>query len=316
MPKTKSRKQSELIYALDAETQSKMVYIKDADNGVKCKCVCPSCRMPLIAKNAGKIKIPHFAHGANSECVTAVQTSLHYLAKEIFLEAKVFHFRKFDGRTARYNISEVILENKICGIIPDVILNCEGKSFIVEIFVSHSVDEEKKQKIKDMNVSAVEYDLSKADRNIGKEELRGILFDNPEIRWSYDADEKRIADKQKFLFENGDKMSAARSVYPCPLAQQLNLNLYTHRLYARQQCISKSFCMDCTFFSGKNENGNCFCGAKFWQSQNFDFATLVDKNEVMDNKQCEAYLRKFFKLILIGNDKVVPVLTRFWMPFS
>lgn len=316
MTKTKSRKQPELVYALDAETQSKLVHIKDAENGGKCDCVCPSCRKPLVAKNAGAKNAPHFAHESNCECATALQTSLHYLAKEIFLEEKVFHFKKFDGRIARYNISEVVLENKIGGIIPDVILNCEGKIFIVEIFVSHPVDEEKKQKIKGMSVSAVEYDLSKVDRNIGKEKLRGILFDNPKIRWTYDADEKRIADKQKFLFENGDKMPAARSVYPCPLAHQLNLNLYTRRLYTRQQHISKSFCIDCTFFSGKNENGDCFCGAKFWQSQYFDFAALIDKNEVMDNKQCEAYLQRFFKLIPIGDNKVMPVLTRFWMPFS
>lgn len=292
MTKTKSRKQSELVYALDAETQRKMVYIKEADNGSKCKCVCPSCRKPLVAKNAGAKNAPHFAHESNCECATALQTSLHYLAKEIFLEEKVFHFKKFDGRIARYNISEVVLENKIGGIIPDVILNCEGKIFIVEIFVSHPVDEEKKQKIRDMNVSAVEYDLSKVDRNISKDELRGIIFGSPKIRWAYDADEKRIADKRKFLFENGERIVTSRygGKIKCPFARA-KIN---GTIYFLQYEIRENFCQECPFYSGKDEKGESFCGAKFFGSNGFDNTVIVGTNTVLSDMQFGKYIGSLF----------------------
>ena len=75
-----------LTYALDAH--GKMVYIEDVSNGLACKCRCPQCQEPLIAKNGGEIREHHFAHVSGNECEGAYETAFHLLAKEIISQEK------------------------------------------------------------------------------------------------------------------------------------------------------------------------------------------------------------------------------------
>lgn len=283
---------NEITYALNSE--NKLVYIDTVKNGLKCNCICPACKEKLVAKNAGRIKNHHFAHFSNHECVTAFQTVLHLLAKEIFLEVKKFSFRNFKNEIITYQIMDVLLEKKFGDIIPDIILNCDGKSFIVEIFVSHPIDEAKKEKIRKMNISTVEYDLSKVDRNISKEGLQTILFGNPKIRWNYDGDEKRIKTKKKFLFENGDKIKILHDRILCHCSFKYDVWLQTGQTYNwHNGQVPEHFCKNCTFCGGKTENNEIICGARFYNLKNFDYATFVAKNEVLLNKQLESYIKNF-----------------------
>src|SRR5262249_18273543 len=60
--------------------------------GMACGCRCPNpaCGQPLVAKvrqikpnQYGKYKTKHLAHPGNHVCITAPETALHLLAKEI-----------------------------------------------------------------------------------------------------------------------------------------------------------------------------------------------------------------------------------------
>lgn len=74
-----------LTYALNADKQ--LVNINDVVTGINCKCVCPACNEPLIAKNKGQKRKHHFAHQSGTECKYAVESMLHILAKEKIREA-------------------------------------------------------------------------------------------------------------------------------------------------------------------------------------------------------------------------------------
>lgn len=86
----------------------KIIYIENAENGLKCDCVCPGCGQQLIAKNNGTKKEHHFAHLNVVECEHGYQSALHYMAKDLFLEMKEFIFPK-DGTPIKYKIDSVFL---------------------------------------------------------------------------------------------------------------------------------------------------------------------------------------------------------------
>lgn len=73
-------KKTYLTYALNHE--GTLIHIDSVPNGNECDCICPACKKPLQAKNAGQIRKHHFAHQSGVDCPTAVETTLHLLAKE------------------------------------------------------------------------------------------------------------------------------------------------------------------------------------------------------------------------------------------
>lgn len=141
-------------------TIREVVYIDNAKNGIECECICPACKSPLVAKNGGQKREHHFAHLNIVECEHGYQSALHYMAKDLFLEMEYLTFVK-NEKLVKYKIDSVELERKVSDIIPDILVTCDGKQFIVEIYVTHSVDDEKKEKIKSLQMSAIEIDLSK-----------------------------------------------------------------------------------------------------------------------------------------------------------
>lgn len=166
----------------------KMAYIEDVENGYKCGCFCACCNQPLVAKNGGTLKIHHFAH-KNAECKHAYETMVHVLAKEVFAEIykdykvpqkKIYYKNNFDKNNSKcLDIStlferfiDVKSEQMIEDIIPDIILkDVNGRELIVEIKVTHGVDENKRGKIEKAKLSCVEFDLSKLERNDGTDEI-------------------------------------------------------------------------------------------------------------------------------------------------
>ena len=86
-------------------------------------------------------------------------------------------------------------------------MNCDGKQFIVEIFVTHAVDDEKKEKIKQLRKSAIEINLSRLNRNlINKEILVNEICDSRNFSWVYDADIDCVADKKEIIQKFGLKI--------------------------------------------------------------------------------------------------------------
>ena len=78
-----------LVWANDATTnQARYVgELTAAENGLKCNCICPSCRLPLKAVNAGKTvfrKRPHFCHPPGSPVAPCAILTARYAALRLY----------------------------------------------------------------------------------------------------------------------------------------------------------------------------------------------------------------------------------------
>lgn len=206
-----------LIYGLK---NGELIHINDVTQGLECGCICPNCEANLIAKK-GNVNEHHFAH-ESKECDISIaqETVLHIMAKEILSEAKTIKLPKviledgfaFLGKDRYKNIKNiaddiylqkkiekykdsvkiidnVVLEKYIDNIKPDVILDIEGKQLIIEIAVTHFIDNKKKDKIIKLGIPTIEVDLSLYKDKINtltKEYLSQILIkDDKYKKWIY-----------------------------------------------------------------------------------------------------------------------------------
>ena len=161
-----------LRYALQRGTESHLRFVDDVPKGLKCNCVCPYCKVDLMAKQ-GQKKEHHFAHKNNKNCTGARMTALHMLAQQILARDKKLMLPDYIGlyyqkATELIEFDEVkiekstILDNKLYR--PDCIgikygNNIEHRLWI-EIFVTHEVDSDKFDSICKSNQPCIEIDLS------------------------------------------------------------------------------------------------------------------------------------------------------------
>ena len=181
----------------------KLVSIEDIPKekyGLRCGCVCPGCGGALVARLKGENRRKHFGHRSSSVCdiAYAQQTALHMIAKEIIEEEKIFAFPNYSVSLAdiprcerfypRYNLPEsmeyrkaytvkctsVVLEKKVSDFVPDIVVDIQGRTCLIEIAVTHFVDEVKQQKINKAGLPVLEVDLSAF---IGQQITRDIVRD-------------------------------------------------------------------------------------------------------------------------------------------
>ncbi len=177
--------------------------ITSEERGLKCNCVCPGCGEPLQARIGTGKRQRHFAHD-NTACnpIHATQSALHIMAKEIIQSEHVFRtpplkisaediadidiedIYDYDlpegiiyKESKRFCCDNVLLEHRINDMIPDVVVYTGNRMCIVEIAVTHFVDEKKLQKIKHTGIAVLEMDLSEFHHSeITREELKKLLL--------------------------------------------------------------------------------------------------------------------------------------------
>ena len=170
MSPTVKKPKPNLIYALDAN--GKPVHIDSVPNGFSCGCKCPHCESPLQAKNGGNERAHHFAHKDGADCVGAVESAIHCLAKEILKESFCVNLPdnagvlQFDRVDTEKNYPELKLR-------PDCVGYYGGKYLWIEFKRSHEVDAQKAGKIISARIDCVEIDLNKCEQD--KEKLREFI---------------------------------------------------------------------------------------------------------------------------------------------
>ena len=88
----------------------------------------------------------------------------------------------------RYAIESAEVERKTGSIIPDVIVEVSGRQLLVEVTVTHGVDDAKLTRIRELGLSCLEIDLSDAPRDLGREELEKIVVDgSTQKRWIHNV---------------------------------------------------------------------------------------------------------------------------------
>lgn len=243
----------------EAIRDGKIVNIKEVENGIKCNCFCPSCEQPLIAfNNPNNKNAHHFQHQSLSRCQNYYETMIHYWAKEIINElgelivphhsfemssyARSYTYYRFSENHPFENITpkkvvfdKIYVEKQHESVRPDLICVVKDKQIHVEIAVTHFIDENKVIKIKELDVTSLEIDLSDVERTMQKEELRRILslgdisrmkwFNNKSIKKKYKSKQEDINTVREFINNNVNKKKTYgrnNKVYQCPLENSEN----------------------------------------------------------------------------------------------
>ena len=188
-----------------------LVEISQVERGLNCGCFCPSCHKPLIARK-GEKSIHHFAHHKSQECYKALETSLHLAAKEILekqkkirLPAVITKMCEAHGdqlqlfKEQAITFDKIYLEKRLDNIIPDVIIELNGRKLLVEIAVTHFLDEEKKKKIRNLGYSTIEIQLNELREELNLANLHNMLIHDEKNKfWIYNAKEHSFLNEIRY----------------------------------------------------------------------------------------------------------------------
>ncbi|MBQ7551409.1 MAG: hypothetical protein IJT04_07775 [Bacteroidales bacterium] len=163
------KNKAHLIYALNLSGE--LVSVDTVPSGNNCGCFCPFCKDKLCAKNGGdeEKRIHHFAHQSGADCVGAVESVLHKMAKDILFESKcVFLPKRFDeegGKLLHFDRVDVEFKDKETQLRPDCIGHYGDKCLWIEFKRTHAVDPKKRGKIISANIDCIEIDLNDCEQN-------------------------------------------------------------------------------------------------------------------------------------------------------
>ena len=209
--------------------------ILESERGLNCNCVCPQCGQRLIAKLGErkirhfahnnenckntfetalhkyakeilqkhmKIKLPNLiiehdkyfrilrdsSYGYNFYDNDLLEGSYYY-DEEIYRK-KINLVNKF-----LLEFDKIELEYRIDYIVPDIIVYKNNLPLMIEIAVTHFVDEEKKEKIKRLGISTIEINLNIDDidyANFDKSKIEEIIINKIENKkWIYNKKEEQ-----------------------------------------------------------------------------------------------------------------------------
>ena len=256
----------------------KIVSIDDVCSGKSCGCTCPSCGEQLVAKK-GKINIHHFAHASQRNCEYGYESTLHLLAKDILKNSNYFVLPKekmsldyFEPSTSgikykdlneplRINVDKVEVELPFDDMKPDVVIYSGGVKYFIEIFVTHKIDEEKRNKIISKDVDTIEIDLSKIGKSTERDVLESILLNDDDRKyWIYNHKIENHLKKanKEWLIPTTSHGFAWHTEY-CPI----NARNYRGMSYANvtDDCIGCEYCLGLTPQESLEEDSKVICVA-------------------------------------------------------
>ena len=222
--------------------------LTEKDKGLACFCRCPACEGELEARLGSKRR-HHFAHYKEAcNIAAAQQTALHLLAKEILIENRhimlpayvldgsdgdfiddtLSNYDAINQQLESYEYSEpidyefdhAVLEKSLGSIIPDIVIwrDSYGRKLIVEIAVTHFVDDMKRSKIIEQGVSALEIDISQLhNEQIDRNMLKEIIVDGYKSKkWihnlNYEKALSKLAERNAGIVAQAKKEEAERQI--------------------------------------------------------------------------------------------------------
>lgn len=218
--------------------------------GKSCACICPSCESPLIAKHSLKGgKIPHFSHVADKNCIYGRESAIHLAAKQLIQEHGKFYLpeltvgicvvdemgivhspQKTLITSGIKEFKNVRLEQSVSDFRPDLIgTTVNGNDLLIEIAVTHFVDDAKQSKIERHGTAAIEVDASQIPA-INFEALAKLLFEpSPHTNWLFHPryESTRLALHEKLI--------------PTLVAAKIESDKNAHNLHLQQLQQEKKF---------------------------------------------------------------------------
>lgn len=185
-----------------------LIHIADVESGKKCGCICPSCRVALIAVK-GEKRQHHFRHDTDRECKYGLESAIHLAAKQAIMEKKhitlpehAFSISARDSKGIKHTEQAIVVqggtvikfdtveeEKELHEMKLDILATKSSTPLAIEIFYRHQVDEQKLLKIRSADISALEIDLS----DLGAEDVKNwdafwqSINDPQRIRWLHNS---------------------------------------------------------------------------------------------------------------------------------
>lgn len=190
-----------MYIALDEHNN--LVNIQQVERGLACNCTCFECGEVVIARK-GEIKEHHFAHASNKEsCTINLESVLHKYAKEVILESMGLMLPALpnsDDEAAWWSFDKVLPEFSLGLIRPDLVAYFDGKPILIEIAVTHFIDQDKLKKIETFKAKCLEINLSnlfKSEIEIPSIEAKKQILENLDNRkWIYPVLEHKAVEIQ------------------------------------------------------------------------------------------------------------------------
>ncbi|RWC30000.1 MAG: DUF2384 domain-containing protein [Mesorhizobium sp.] len=212
------------------------VHIFNALSGLACNCICPGCERRMVAHRGSRRQ--HFQHEARIEgrtCISSGETALHKFAKTVLGRELVLMLSALDEtdgphtvhvvREGRFEFEKAILECRQGEVVPDVICRIGDRDLHVEFKVTHPCGSEKIAKLKEMDVGAIEIDLSGCRDRPLDELAHAILFEAPRI-WLHNPKAAKARSKlAEMESERQDRIdSEARGLLAAYKAEAVDLS--------------------------------------------------------------------------------------------
>lgn len=203
-------------------------HINDVANGLKCRCVCPGCRRKMVAHQGERRR--HFQHAAEGvNCSSAGESALHRFAKDVLATALKLRLPELVARHGEESLPVVIeqefafesavLEQRTGDVIPDVVCRKGGRSLHVEFMVTHACGPEKIDKLRAMDIGAIEIDLS-GYRDIPLDDLEHAIIKEAPRVWLHNP---RQAQAKARLQESERKRLASEDEHATAMLKKWKL---------------------------------------------------------------------------------------------
>lgn len=155
-------------YGLDKNNN--LVCVDDVPNGLDCGCVCPACKVDLIAKQ-GDERVHHFAHSCDDKSCLHIQETYFQLTKQILENNKYIMLPEYDIiKSEKIAITNITLQNLTyaANILPDIVVETEiGMQFYIRF---------KRKRGKDISFDRNNVYLELDANNIKLNELESFLL--------------------------------------------------------------------------------------------------------------------------------------------
>jgi hypothetical protein len=154
------------------ETDQQYVDIADVNNGKKCGCICPSCKMPLQAKQ-GRTNQWHFAHSSRgtsnltqNQCEFSFWVSVLSMAKEIIRQGGTLTVPSY---TKYLGYDEIVISDKKTVDLTDPEIEkscfdilCNFGKYSIGIYFTSPEKKYRQTHLSDKNTGILEISISNA----------------------------------------------------------------------------------------------------------------------------------------------------------
>lgn len=207
----------------------------DVDAGLACGCCCAGCGAILVAKKGEKNRW-HFAHYNVEIGESCAESAIHAAAKQVLLDHNWLRVPSANVVVSGQTTSGITLVEsstlsqerdvrfeRTCaevwtdGIRPDVIGYRGERKLLVEMYFRHQVDEDKRRKLRRLNLPALEVDLSDLDVSTGFDAIRErVLHETASKAWlflpSEEEEKQRLAVRLASRIEEANRQYQAKQV--------------------------------------------------------------------------------------------------------